>query len=1798
MKKNILKKLLAIVLVFAMLAPIMGNLGTNIGFVQAAEEEESVGYVIVPSSAVSITEPADETQPKIMSIKENDETYGQYADYLFAGWYTDEAATTAAASGETGAYARFVPADVLSTKVQVTNGIVTNTTNETYKDKYVMRFVSSVDSTDYKYAGFELSYEDEATNETVTLVSKTYKVFKRIDSTTGATENEVDTYNFSPKVVDTKSVYFITGKYPVAEADKDVNYTVRAYWMTKDGTKVYGRERCVSVEDGAGTTANTRLNLTVDAELNQEYSYSVSYENWSKARVTSSNVEVLTTGNGYSNIRIKTADRDTRSVTTITITSADDSSTYTTTYRNLYSKYEDENGKTRADGTWYSASEDEYIIATRADMYGFANLVDDKEDYDFTNKKVYLVSDIALNPEELEMLEGNNYLKWYTYDDDNQKVYKDAPSHTWNPIGYYTSTTDYSYFQGKFDGQGHTISGLYMDTTSRFAGLFAATDNSATVKDVKLKGSYITTTKRDVGSIAAMGKGTFDTVYSDAIVECADACSGGLVGQGAGTSLIMKNCWYAGKITSVTAEYQGIGGLVGGVVADATLTMSTCFNTGIVDATQNNKTVPCVGGLVGMVASNGTFNVSDSLNIGEIMYNTEVATNGYGSIIGYVSGKAQVGTTYGAGCTNTHRGNANTITGGAISVNAQSLIGTDAQTNMTNLSWNNTWTTVAHGIPVLSVFEKEVFDTSWYDEDKSVYVLKDKGDLYGLASLSADINFKDKTIKLANDIIVNTGDADDWAAGIEVPYYSWTPIGSATTPFKGDFDANMHTISGLYFNTSQRFGGLFAEIQESPEIKNLSLKNSYFKTTNSSADFGSILGRGCGVFTNIYSDAIVVVQGERAGGLVGNVAYTATTMNNCWFAGSFCNIGASGRYHGGLAGYVGIGLTVKNCLNTGTIKTDSTTKDPMAGGLIGYVATSDSVDISVDISDCVNVGLIQQDPTKTTNYGPIVGYGSEKVSITKETTFATTESACSHTATNVDSKYSTVAETNIIGDGASTNMSALDWTDTWTIVDYRTPVLKVFKNESDGRIDVSWFNEASYDTTNEYTLYDEEDLYGFSMIAKTKDFSGKTVKLGADIVVNEGTASADWATKSNYRQWMPIGSIGLDSKLDFQGTFDGQGYTISGLYINTTWRYAGLFASVGSTGVIQNLKLESSYMKTTHDADESKSGRDFGSISGLASGKLYNIYSNVIVDGSWAATGGLVGQANGNNVVMENCWYAGTVTNSANSKDGRGTGGLVGLLQAGSLTMVNCLNSGTVDVEDYNAVQTINSVNQVLPCAGGFIGTITSGVPAIMNQCVNVGQVVVHEDATKGYGPLIGYSNSKDSVSMSATYATDTYNVDDALTHNNMTANYEEVTETDITTDAAAAMPLLGWGVDWKAVSGAFPEIIFDYTTSASGLNATATEDETTALAELYKNRSLYQGEMHDHAKTIDGNEDGTVTLTEWATQLTDNGMDFAASLDHKQITHIDDTASYTWDESKFVYGSEAQAIITDRADQNSSGLLHFDMVFKTKAQFETVLNAYQAKFNYDATTGTFNYSNLSFTKAEFATFIKDVMVAGGFVNLPHPMQGPGEDENGNAQEYSTNLEDFIFDVKDEAGKQLIYGFHVITSNINSGNTQENYVAWKELLANGYRVYATAGSDRHAELNANTLTSIYANTTAADVDKGELVTQLQSGDFVAGSVGIQMCIGNTLMGGSCDFTTNTRLVIGVGTIHSGMLVEGHKYRVEVLNEDGIVYSQQIATDGTTKIALDTTECDFYRVEVYDATTGVRIAVGNPIWNDK
>ena len=98
--------------------------------------------------------------------------------------------------------------------------------------------------------------------------------------------------------------------------------------------------------------------------------------------------------------------------------------------------------------------------------------------------------------------------------------------------------------------------------------------------------------------------------------------------------------------------------------------------------------------------------------------------------------------------------------------------------------------------------------------------------------------------------------------------------------------------------------------------------------------------------------------------------------------------------------------------------------------------------------------------------------------------------------------------------------------------------------------------------------------------------------------------------------------------------------------------------------------------------------------------------------------------------------------------------------------------------------------------------------------------------------------------------------------------------------------------------------------------------------------------------------------------------------------------------------------------------------------------------------------------------------------------------------------------------------------------------------------------------------------------------------------GIKMCVGDTRMGGHLHFN-GERLVLSVSDFHKSVKNPDHKYRLDLLSDKGVVESVEFACEDGVAIAIDTdADVSFYRCEVFDVNSGLRIALGNPIWNDK
>ena len=198
--------------------------------------------------------------------------------------------------------------------------------------------------------------------------------------------------------------------------------------------------------------------------------------------------------------------------------------------------------------------------------------------------------------------------------------------------------------------------------------------------------------------------------------------------------------------------------------------------------------------------------------------------------------------------------------------------------------------------------------------------------------------------------------------------------------------------------------------------------------------------------------------------------------------------------------------------------------------------------------------------------------------------------------------------------------------------------------------------------------------------------------LTEDIDLAEFCHAADGTTYTDELSWTPI--------TWYQGTFDGNGKTISNLYINATSNYTGFFgyAYVGS---IKNITFDNARVKNT-------GGYNFGILVGNAGSCIIeNIktLANCSVEGE-NYVGGIAGVANGN---ISNC------ENRATVKGIRYLGGVVAAYFGNSIT--SCANYGVVTGSGESV--------------GGIAGYFNSGT---IQNSANYGDVT----GTDNVGNLIG----------------------------------------------------------------------------------------------------------------------------------------------------------------------------------------------------------------------------------------------------------------------------------------------------------------------------------------------------------------------------------------------------------------------------------------------------------------------------
>lgn len=188
----------------------------------------------------------------------------------------------------------------------------------------------------------------------------------------------------------------------------------------------------------------------------------------------------------------------------------------------------------------------------------------------------------------------------------------------WTPIGYGNSDSDYQCFGGYFDGNNHTISGLYINRSANSVGFFGYADG-ATIGKLGIISNTIATTNSYAGGIIGYSKGT--TIHNCHHIGnvMSGGSSGGIIGYSEGTTI--SNSYNSGNVKSNSYE-SDCGGIIGCV--KSVTSISNCYNNGNVTSDMDS------GGIVG--ENYGQLNINNCYNTGSVKshYN--------GGIVGYNRG--------------------------------------------------------------------------------------------------------------------------------------------------------------------------------------------------------------------------------------------------------------------------------------------------------------------------------------------------------------------------------------------------------------------------------------------------------------------------------------------------------------------------------------------------------------------------------------------------------------------------------------------------------------------------------------------------------------------------------------------------------------------------------------------------------------------------------------------------------------------------------------------------------------------------------------------------------------------------------------------------------------------------------------------------------------------------------------------------------------------------------------------------------------------------------------------------------
>lgn len=751
---------------------------------------------------------------------------------------------------------------------------------------------------------------------------------------------------------------------------------------------------------------------------------------------------------------------------------------------------------------------------------------------------------------------------------------------SWEPIGNDKNKP----FQGIYDGQGYVLTGLLMVDAKSSSGFFGFVNNAnATIKNVGIVG--VITGSDDCGGIVGeLTAGSVINCWFDGEINAKDRV-GGIVGKADQAQIL--NCVNFGTIVGTSKT----GGIVG--ACSSSTTIKYCYYSQ--DSKQGcGESSGSQTALLSFSQDGSDFTLERSVAVGSasgikllnvlnhwVTYLALDSTYRYWKIDATAAGVARI--------QGTHPTHLFPGDNSGVKRVDEPHFDVDSETNPYNVKYIETATMT------------ELYDSGADAVAGGHYSINSGAELKKLALyVKGNHATKDVTFYLTKDVDISVKALGNDADG-------WLPIGcdytvhdsqSLSYVFKGSFDGCGYTVYGLYIYDERGDNvGLFGRTKGAT-IKNLGVIGGVVGEFNC----GGIVGRAEDTtITNCWANVSLQAESET-GGIAGRIK--DTTIENCVSYGATLCAGGETCISGGIAGDVLGKSAIKNCYYL---------KGTAQGG---YNSAPSGTEINIltftygfeqDDYYCMLERATQIDDITTTslldalnawvflqNNGQYSGWRNSVTLIGEG---------------DHSGHYPRLMTPGQFQDSDPNEKYDGDYTAT-------ASVSQLFSTGSDGI------------EGNAYSINGLDDL---EALQKYVDAGRKTKG-----IIFFMTRDVDMSYKYHVdgNSWHPIGDVNNP----FVGIFDGQGYTVKYLYINTSEEDQGLFGHVGKIG-------QSATIKNLGVCGVVRASTNAGGIVGdMNFSTIANCWSSCEVASTGNNAGGLVGGANEGKIV--NCTSYGAITST------------------------------------------------------------------------------------------------------------------------------------------------------------------------------------------------------------------------------------------------------------------------------------------------------------------------------------------------------------------------------------------------------------------------------------------------------------------------------------------------------------------------------------------------------------------------